>query len=475
MRILLLNPPPYLGVKFIREGRCEQRLSSFQYVMVPISLPSIASVLRTGDFEVELIDCIVENLGLPSLLARVASIRPHIVIVNFSTPTFHGDSATVASLKEHFHNTFICAFGVHVTALAEESLRGSKLDAVIRGEPEITAFELAKVLGTGGDLDQVQGISFKRGGAVVHNQDRPFYEELDRLPFPARDLLPNERYTMPVSKKPYTLIITSRGCPYHCIYCTARNYYGSRHRKRSAANIADEIEEIVNKYGIKVITMWSDTFTLERGFVEEVCHEIVGRRLRIEWMCNSRVDKVDLDLLVLMKRAGCKIISFGVESGSEEIMQNIKKAITLQQTERAFRETRQAGIESAAHVIFGLPGETPETIKQTIRFVKKIKPDYAQFYGAIPFPGTEFFEIAVQNDWLTTMDYDSFEINRCIVDTPLLSVEELSRMRREAYKDFYLRPGYIFSRLLKLRSWDDLTALFQSAISFFRDWVLAEE
>lgn len=471
MRVLIVNPPTYHGIKFVREGRCEQRGSSFQYVMVPISLPYIAAVLREGGHEVQIVDCIADDLSTEELLETLGKFTPNLAIFDVSTPTISHDKEVIELIKQRNPKCHLSAIGTHVTALPGQVLRSSKLDSVIRGEPELTSLALANTLEKGEDLGQVEGISHKQGGEVSNNPDRPFIEDLNSLPFPARDLIHNEKYTMPVSNRSYTLLVSSRGCTGRCIFCTAHLYYGRKLRLRSADNICDELEEIVEKFGIKDVTMWSDTFTLNQDFVVSVCEEIMRRGLKVNWMTNSRVDKVDLELLKLMKSAGCSMVSYGVESAVPEILRNCKKGTTPEQIQNAFKWSREAGLETIAHVILGLPGETRETIRETTSFMKKIKPDYAQFYGAIPFPGTEFYDMTIDNKWLTTNDWRCFEINQAIVSYPELSAEELDKARSQAFRSFYFRPSYILKRLVKLRSWREWVNLPGQAWSFLKEWV----
>jgi radical SAM superfamily enzyme YgiQ (UPF0313 family) len=471
MRVILINPPTIDGVKFVREGRCEQRASSFQYVMVPISLPSIAAVLRQAGHDVQIVDCIADNLGTDELLDALDRFKPNLAILDVSTPTIHNDLAISSLIGQKNQGCHVSAIGTHVTALPAETLKDSPLDSVIRGEPEMTSLELADALERHTDLAGIAGLAFKRETEIVLNPERPFIEDLDSLPFPARDLLNNEKYTMPVSNRPYTLLVSSRGCTGQCIFCTGRLYYGQKLRLRSAANICDELEEITGKFNIKDVTMWSDTFTLNRDFVVSVCEEILRRVIKVNWMANSRVDRVDLDLLKLMRRSGCSMISFGIESAVPEILKKCRKGTNPVQIENAIKWSREAGLETIAHVILGLPGETAETIRETDRFIRRINPDYVQYYGAIPFPGTEFYEMAQDNKWLTTNDWSCFEINQTIVGYPGLPAPDLDRARRRAFRSFYFRPGYLVKRLARLKTWREWSNLPKQGWGFLREWV----
>lgn len=478
MKILLLNPPAKGGVRYVREGRCEQRLSSFQYNMIPISLPSTAALLRREGHDVLIVDAIAEELSIENVLETAKGFGAQLALVNVSTPTFRSDAEAAGQLRAGIPGLFTAAYGVHVTALPEEALAETTLDAVIRGEPEVTAADLARALGEGEPLEDVAGISFRSGGdresrgKIVHNPDRPFLPDLDSIPPPALDLVDHSLYPAPVSGEPHTLIITSRGCPYPCTFCSAHIYYGARLRLRDPKGIVDEIQLLHERDGIGLFTFWSDTFTLKREHVAGICRELAERKLKIRWMCNSRVDRVDPELLRLMKAAGCRVISYGVESGEQQILDNIRKGTTIDQIADAFRWTREAGIQSAAHVILGLPGETAASIRKTIRLVRRIRPDYVQYYGAIPFPGTAFLDEARSKGWLATENWEDFEIGNNVVSTPALPAEELGRWRRRAYLSFYLRPTYMLERLGDIRGPRDAWNLCRAGVSFLRDWAL---
>jgi len=470
MKVLLINPPPFRGPKVIREGRCEQRLSSFQYVMVPISLPMIAGLLLKKGFELKIDDFMVEDFDFQAAIKAIVEFRPDLAVINFSTLTYKDDREFVRCLRRRLPKTHLTAIGVHVTALPRKTLQETKLDSVIRGEPEMTCLKLAQALQKQKPFNQILGLSFKIGKRIINNRSRPPIKDLDSLPFAARHLLKQDRYVAPVHNRPYTLLITARGCPNKCIFCTARQYYGQNFRMRKPDKIVEEIEQIVRVDKIRVLTMWADTFTLDKRFVLDLCRLIKEKNLKFQWMCNARVDTVDLEMLKVMKKAGCIGVAFGVESGVQEILNKAKKGITLEQIERAFELTRLAKIESLAHIIFGLPGETKETIEQTLKFIDQIDPDYAQFYCAVPFPGTEFRALAQKKGWITTDDWGNYEINQAIIETPTLSQTELAKTRRRAVLRFYLRKKFILRQLKEVRSFSELLNLFQKGFSFLINW-----
>ena len=473
MKVVIVNPPTLSGTKYTREGRCEQRLNSFQYAMVPISLPMVAGVLEQNGHGVVILDCFASDMDVECLKHRLRLENAGLVLFNMSTATSASDLQVIdlcrPATKAHF-----TVIGIHATSLPEEVLSGCTLDSVIRREPESTAGELVEAVERGADLRGVLGLSYKDAdGKVVHNEDRPFNECLDDLPFAARHLLDNAKYTLPVINEPYTLIITSRGCPHACIYCTAHQYYGKKLRLRSAPNAVDEMKQCLERHGIRNFLMWSDTFSQDRKFVLDVCLEIKrqGLQNRIRWMANSRVDHVDRELLAEMRSSGCIGVSYGVESGDDEILRAMKKGANARQGREAVRLTKEAGIEVLIYIILGLPGETPATIRRTMEYVKELDPDYAQFYCAVPFPKTELEALAKEKGWIATDDYSQYEFSQPLLNMPGLSLEELRRARSRALRAFYLRPAYIWKRLVRLRSWDDLRLSLAQGWDFARNWI----
>ncbi|MBU0466346.1 MAG: cobalamin-dependent protein, partial [Nanoarchaeota archaeon] len=259
-KVILINPPS--KTKVIREGRCEQRADSYQYLMVPISLPSVAAVLRKGGFEVEIIDCIAEEISLEELESTLKKRKPLLAVVNVATMSFDTDKETAEVCRKL--KIPCAAMGMHVTTIPQEALKNSEFGMAIMAEPELITLNLSKAIRDKKNLKTVKGIAFKKGSKIIKNSPEKLIQNLDELPFPARDLLNNEKYTAPITQRPYTLIITARGCPYGCIFCTASNYYGKKPRIRSPENIVDEIEEVITKYKIRDIGMWADTFTFSK-------------------------------------------------------------------------------------------------------------------------------------------------------------------------------------------------------------------
>lgn len=474
MKVIIVNPP--FKRKAIREGRCEQRAESYQYLMVPISLPSIAAMLQ-AKYDVKIIDCMTEDVSFEQLKKILKEEKPDLVIVNVATFSFNSDIQVATMCKKL--KILSAAIGIHITTLPDYALKLSDFSFLIRGEPELTCLKLVGALAKKDkkkNLKKIDGISYKEKGKIFHNKPRKPVQDLDKLPFPARELLHNEKYIMPLTHEPYTLIIPSRGCPYSCIFCTAHKYYGKKQRYRSVKNIVEEIKEIVYENKVYHIGMWSDTFTLNKKLVLEFCKAIKKENLHLKfsWYCNSRVDCLDEEMIKEMASANCKVMTLGVESLNKDILKNIKKGITPEQVEKTIKLCRKYSIETQTHIIFGLPGETKKTVNETIKGILRMKPDYAQFYCAIPFPGTEFYDYVEKNNLITTKNWDKYEINQAIVSYPNFSDKQIQNAMRKAYKRFYFRPAYVFKTFkgFSIKKWPSL--ILQS-FSFIKGWVFSSK
>ncbi len=464
MKVLLLNPPDLKQEKYMKEiGRCGRRAVAGE-LWPQTGLAYLAAVLRNANFDVSFIDAMAENLTMDSLLKRISDIEPQIVVAGTTTPTFSNDIKVLEQIRNAKAVRTVLV-GTHSSALPRESVLHPAVDYVVVNEAEETIVELARVLDSGGHDDEslrhVRGIAFvDSSGEVVIAESRGYIEPLDTLPFPARDLLPNDRYHMPFfGKHPFATVIPTRGCPWQCIFCRAGKVWGRKIRVRSPQNVADEIKSIVDQLGIRHIVFMTDSLTLNKHWLREFLDTVLERELKFKWICNSRVDAVDEEMLAHMRRAGCKLISYGVESGNQAILDRAKKGIRLEDSARAMDLTRKAGILSMAYFILGLPGENRYTVSETIDFMKRIKPDYVNVHVATPFPGTEFFEIAEKNNWLVTTDWSRYEEEgSAVVKTEELSSEELLSAQRRAMKEFYARPSWIVRELFRLRNHSSLSA-----------------
>ena len=320
-------------------------------------------------------------------------------------------------------------------------LHGGTRICIVRREGEQTFIELLDKLQTQSSFSNVLGITYRNGDKIARNADRPFIEDLDSLPFPAHHLLPLEN--LKHNGKILFPLISSRGCVYWCDFCSTVRMFGRGYRMRSPKNVVDEMQLVHDKYGVDQVTFYDDAFTVDRNRVMKICDELQSRKLHMTWDCGTRVDMVDRELMKTMHAAGCFAVWLGVESGSEAILGAMNKRIKLDQTRQAYKTAHDVGLMTIANVVLGFPGETEQTARETIRFVKELNPDDVGFYVATPYPGTPMYEQVKKNGWLRITDFDKFDTAGPTFETPWLSMEKLAKLRYKAYQDFYLRPSYV--------------------------------
>ncbi|MEK7817569.1 MAG: radical SAM protein [Actinomycetota bacterium] len=471
MKVLLLNPPPAEGVNVVREGRCMQRTGAWTAVWAPVTLATAAAVLRNEGFEVRLVDGSVEDIDRERLSALIADYRPDLVVINTATPSIESDISVASLAKEAWPNARTLAIGIHTSALPESCFEMDEgLDMVVRGEPEYTIRDVALALRDDGGLEGIPGLSFRENGSVKSNQDRPFIDDLDELPFPAWDLIDTGRYRLPFSGRCFLLVASARGCPYPCTFCANKAYYGARLRKRSPEKVVDEMEWASREFGISDFLIWSESFTNDQDYAIATAEEISRRGLEISWVCNSRVDTVSPRLLKAIRDAGCWMIGYGIESGSQQVLDSVRKGATITDAVQAVRMAREVGLEVTGHCILGFPGETEETMRQTIEFARFLNLDYAQFYCAVAFPGSGMYDQCRESGWLDNFDWSYYEQNFSVLTTPQLTSEQVMQAREKAYREFYLQPRMVLKTLGKIRSRRDL-ANFAGMVKDFLTWV----
>ncbi len=467
MRVLLLNPPPEQGVNVIREGRCMQRTDAWTTVWSPVSLATVAAVLRDEGFEVRIRDGSVEDISGEDVSREVRDWQPSLVVINTATTSIDQDIAVAALVKDAAPACRTLVMGIHPSTLPDECFAiNDRLDIIVRGEPEYSIRDAAAAISEDRSLEGIPGLSYRRDGIVHHNERRPFIEDLDELPFPAWDLVDTGRYRLPFTGKRYLLVASARGCPYACTFCASKAYYGARVRKRSPARIVDEISWIRDSFGIRDFLFWAESFTNDQDYAIATAREMIDRNLDVSWVCNSRVDTVSPEFLRTIKEAGCWMIGFGIESGSQEILDAVKKKTTITDVVTAVRMAHEGGLEVTGHCILGLPGETEESLQMTIDLARFLRLDYAQFYCAVAFPGSELYEQSIENGWLGETDWKYFEQNTSILSTPSLSTEQVMAARDRAYLSFYRQPHVVMKTLGKIKSTGDIGALARMAKDF---------
>ena len=411
MRALLINTP----------------YPSSEFPTIPLGLAYVAALLEKEGIEVQVQDFLVTKYSKEILEEKNADFAPEIIGITAVTMNYPIASKILKDYKEIDGNIITVIGGPHVSFWAEEALREAPwIDIVVRGEGEYTMLEIAR----GKSLKEIDGIAFREDRDIVLTKPRHWIEDLDELPFPARHLFPLSKYRALFSE---CGLITSRGCPFNCIFCAGPKMVGRKGRFRSIKLVVDEIEEILN-YGFKTITVADDLFTLNRRHLYAFCDEITSRKLKFQWSANSRVDTVTPELLNKMKEAGCYFICYGVESGNQKILDTVRKKITTEKIEEAVKLSNEAGIKNLASFIIGLPGETKETLAETVNFAKELNTYYG-FHLLAPFPGTEVRERAKEYGIkILTDDWLKYNANEAITETDSVSAKELNEIDRK-YKE----------------------------------------
>jgi anaerobic magnesium-protoporphyrin IX monomethyl ester cyclase len=464
MKIYLLNPHVPGEDKYIREGRCMQKASSWVTIWPPVGLATLA-VLARQKGEVRLNDGNVEEMPMEALRQDVAAFDPDLVVVSTGFPSIDVDMGAMQKIGEVCPRAKLLAFGVYFTLLEQIGFEQYPwLDFALVGEPEETFTELLEALDAGRqDYGTIQGLLYRDSSGVQITPRRKLIEDIDTIPFPDRSLLPTNRYTLPHNGKPFTLINSARGCPHECIYCTVSPYYGRRVRRHSIEYVIAEIKECVNKHQIDELLFWEEVFTLDKQRVLDLCAAIRREGLHIHWAATTRVDRVDEEILQAMKAAGCYLLGLGIESGEQRILDTAKKKTTVEQSRRAVSLCRRAGIATMGHFIFGLPGETRETARRTIRFLSKLGLNYMQSYCAVPYPKTELGELARKNHWIRAQRWSEYDFGGdSIMETDALTPAEVTHFRKKAFRAFYVRPSVVARTLAEMglrRSLRSLTFL----------------
>lgn len=440
VKTLLIQPPTHTVETF----------STIGMTAPPMGLAYLAAMLEKHNFSVEILDCPALCISFESLGKEIESRRPDIIGITATTATVTSGLKTAKIAKSVLPNSTVVFGGAHFTFMPEYTMReNDSIDIGCIGEGEYTFLDLVQSLEKGGDLNDVQGIIYRLNEKIVRTSPRPYISNLDELPFPARHLLPMDKYSAFGKKMPFGTILTSRGCPFGCTFCSSSLLFGKKFRARSAENVVDEVEHFQNTYNNKNVEFIDDTFTVDWKRVKVICDEMLERKLDTTWVCSCRVDLINKDILQWLKKSGCKMIYFGVESGVQRVINLMKKGIKIDQALKVMKWSREVGIETVASFVIGIPGETWEDAIQTIKFAKKIDADYVQFSIATPFPGTELYNMAKDEGLLLTEDWSRYTVLKPVMKTKELSPEQLQKLIRKAYFQYYLRPKIIFRYIKK--------------------------
>ena len=455
MRIVLLNPPSISELI----GNNPSVIESERGCNPPLGLLYVAAYLREhGSHEVLVVDAQVEELGYAALEQRLAPLAPFDVVgMTVMTFTLFDVMKTLRVAKKVCPQAKGVLGGPHASIFPEETCRLPGVDYVVHGEGEIPFAELVGMLGAGTDACSVKGIAFLGDdGEYVDNGVGDLIEDLDSLPFPARDLTPYSAYGSILAKRlPITTIFTSRGCPFKCSFCD-RPHLGKQFRSMGAARVIEEIECCI-KMGIHEFLVYDDTFTVDRRRVLDICKMIIERGLDIGFDIRARVDTMDEEMLHLLKLAGCRGVHYGIESGSEKILKVLKKGISLEKARQVLRQTKKEGIQTLAYFMIGCPTETRADIEATFRAMKEMDPDFLHLTILTPFPSTPLYLQALEEGVIDHDYWREFAANPQPSFSPPFwdgefSRSELEQLIRRGYRLFYMRPVYMFKTLLRIES-----------------------
>ncbi len=449
-RTLLVNPPLINGIAFTRQGRCQEREEVLGTTKPPYSLALLASLLRRAGRDVRLVDATAERLSVDQIAERLDAERfvPTLIAFPSTTPTLDADVAAMAQLKRRYNAPVFC-FGPHASTTAAESMaRAPAVDGMIVGEPEDGMLQLA-ALPSLDRLGDVPTLTWRRPApdrTVVPHRAHGSYAGFVDLPYPAWDLLRLDGYSLPLVNKPYVIVETSRGCPYTCDFCVAPIHQGHKFRERSAVSIVDEMERGYRELGVEFFYLWGDTVTLNVKSFTAFCDELIARKLPVQWFGNARADNLtDPAFVHRLKRAGCWMLALGIESESDDVRKDMVKRLERQKIQSAFNNMRDAGIRSFAFFIFGYPGETVKTMDRTIDYAIELDPDFANFYPAVPYPGTALYDKCVREGLLApeSADWSKMEYSYYLLRGNGLDERVVMAAINRAKRRFFLRPSYM--------------------------------
>lgn len=451
-RVLLIYPPsPVIN----REDRCQQPTKELLVIppLPPTDLMYLAAIAEQCGYEAMIRD--YSQGG--NFEVDLKEFQPDFLVANIATPTFQSDMMAIKLAKDI--NPSICTIvkgAPFLTYNTNTIYENPFIDYVIIGEAEFTLKDILE----GVPNNEILGICYRENFQPIKNEKRPFIENLDELPFPARHLVDNSIYRRPDNGKVQAVVKVARGCPFHCFFCLATPVSGAKVRKRSPENIVAELKECVEKYNIRNFLFWSDIFNLDREWTLELCKKIIESGLKITWSSNTRADTMDDEMAKMMYKSGCRLVSIGVESGSQKMLDKIGKKITLDNIRNTVKILKKNKIKIYNYFVIGLPWETEETVEETIKFAIELDSNFISFYTATPLPGTKYFAYAMLNKLVEgNLDFRSAYYEP-VVRSESLSKERIFELHKQAVKRFYLRPKFIFKTLLSLRSFTEFKNYF---------------
>ncbi len=461
-KALLINPP---GAAYIRDDRCQVPARGLtSSLRMPLDLAYMAAGLERAGFICRIKDYPAEKQTALDFIKELKEFEPDILVVSTTTPTLENDLADCALAREIDKKLLIVIKGAQVAVEAREILQKySAVDIGIKQEYEMAIEEI----GQGKARSNILGIAYRENGLINENQDRPYLSDLDRLPLPARHLINNKLYVRPDTLEPQTSILASRGCGRGCMFCLVKTVSGEKINFRSTESIVSEIKKCLSEFGIKDFYFRADTFTANRSWVIDLCRQIIKADLKINWVCNSRVDTIDQELIQIMKQAGCWMIGFGLESGDQSMLDKMGKGINLAQIEKAVKFCQAGGLKTYLFFIYGLPWETEQSLEKTLRFALALEGDFVEFHQAYPFPGTDYYKLALENNLFERNELAGTNVFCSPARSFELDRETLHKFRKKAMRKFYLRKKYISKKLKDIDSLKKFKNYFRKAINVF--------
>ena len=433
-KVALVNPPTLKGV-------------FHHQLYVPIGLAYLAAVLEKNEHEITVIDCPAMGMDQNELQRKLESFKPDIIGITSMTPTIQSTLQSARVGREACPEATIAVGGPHATFMDKQILADeAAVNVVVRGEGEQTLLELATNASEPRNFQNIKGITFRKGEDTIQTPNRPAIQNLDDLPYPAYNQFALQKYLL--YGKLFLPMITSRGCPFQCSFCTTSRIFGKEYRARSPKNIVDELEYIKNVYHADSFTFYDDTLTLDKNRIFKICDEIKAKKIGIPWDCQTRVDQVSKEILAKMKETNCQQVFFGVESGCQTILDAVNKRTTVEQNEKAIRMAKEAGLFVSISIIIGYPGETRELRKQTLDFIRRAEPDDVYLCVATPYPGTELRRVVEQMGLKMSTDWSRYDTVTPVFENPNLSDEEVKDLRKNFY-DSYYSPKYVLRHMFQ--------------------------
>lgn len=444
-RTLLVNPPLVGGIAFTRQGRCQEREEVLGTTKPPYTLAMLASLLRQRGQQVRLVDLTASRQSVETLMATLdrEGFVPTLILFPSTTPTLAADVDAMATLKARYGAPMFC-FGPHASTTPAESMaRAAEVDGMFVGEPEDAVLELA-ALATVNEVGNVASLTYRRGEEVIPHRAHGSFTGFLTSPMPAWDLLDLSQYSLPLVNKSYVIVETSRGCPYTCDFCVAPIHQGHKFRERSASAIVDEMAFIVRTHGVKFFYLWGDTVTLNVKSFSAICEEIIARGLDVQWFGNARADNLQDPVFVdRLKRSGCWMLALGIETESDDTRKDMMKRLESEKIRTALINMRAAGVKSFGFFILGYPGEDVAALDRTISYAIDLDPDFANFYPAVPYPGTELYNKAKRDGLLASEDWTKMEYSYYLLKGNGLDEKVVMNAVNRAKRRFFLRPSYL--------------------------------